>query len=110
MNEKDYAIHMMKWIDKLGVPDNELVKSAYSMAKAFWIEGQPQDFKSLMTQLWAVVDGNGGPRITDESEMIKLRMVMCVASESVEEVQDMGFFEDLLVGLGYSFEEAYAGT
>lgn len=110
MNEKDYAVHMMSWIDKLVVPYVDPVKIAYSMAKVFWIDELPQDFEGIKIKLWDFIDSNGGPRITDEAQMTKVRMIMCVVSESVEEVQDMGFFEDLLVRLGYSFEEAYAGT
>lgn len=110
MNEKEYAIHMMSWIDKLGLPNIESVEKAYSMAKSYWVDNQTQTFDEIKSKLWEWVDSNGGPRFADNSEMIKVRMVICVASENVEEVQDMGFFEDLLVNLGYSYEEAYAGT
>ncbi len=110
MNEKDYAIHIMSWIDKLGLPDIDPAKRAYSMAKSYWLEGEPQKFEEIKVELWEWVDSNGGPRHTQDPELAKVRMIICVASESVHEVQDMGFFEDLLVNMGYSYKEAYAGT
>lgn len=110
MNEKEYAIHMMSWIDKLGLPEIEHAELAYQMAKSFWLEGKPQEFEEVKEKLWEWVDLNGGPRITGNPDMVKVRMIICVASENVEEVQDMGFFEDLLVSLGYSYKEVYAGT
>jgi hypothetical protein len=110
MNEKEYAIHMMSWIDKLGLPEIEHAELAYQMAKSFWLEGKQQEFEEVKEKLWEWVDLNGGPRIIGNPDMVKVRMIICVASENVEEVQDMGFFEDLLVSLGYSYKEAYAGT
>lgn len=110
MNEKEYANHILSWIDKLGLPEIEPVKRAYSMAKSYWLEGEPQKFEEVKKELWEWVDSNGGPRLTDDPNMAKIRMVICIASESVSEVQDLGFFEDLLVNLGYSYKEAYAGT
>jgi hypothetical protein len=110
MNEKEYAKHMISWIEKLGLPDIEPAKTAYFMANSYWVEGELQKFEEIKKELWAWVDSNGGPRLTDSPDMAKVRMIICIASESVHEVQDMGFFEDILVSLGYSYKEAYAGT
>ncbi|PSF08125.1 hypothetical protein C7H09_09230 [Marinobacter fuscus] len=110
MTEKEYAIHMIRWINKLGLPDIEPAKRAFFMAKSFWKEGNTENFEAIKNELWLWVDNNGGPRITSERDMVIVRMIMCVASEDVTEVRDMGFFEDLLVSLGFSYDEAYEGT
>ncbi|MCE2593777.1 hypothetical protein K6Y31_02990 [Motilimonas cestriensis] len=110
MNENEYAKHMISWIEKLGIPDIEVAQKAFSLSKTYWNDGVPQKFDVIKQELWSWVDLNGGPRLTDNSDMTKVRMILCIATESVHEVQDMGFFEDLLVSLGYSYKEAYEGS
>ena len=107
MGESEYAIHILSWIEKIGLPDVLPVKEAYDMARSYWVEGVPQDFDKVVEELWRWVDLNGGPRISNDPDMIVARMVIGVASDNVREVQDTGFMEDLIVRLGYSYNEAF---
>lgn len=110
MNQKEYAAHMLSWIDILGAPRVDIAAEALDIAKRFWLLDESVNFSEIKIKLWNWVDSNDGLRRTANEDMIKIRMLICLMSETVEEVQEMGFFEELLVNLGFSYKEAYAGT
>ncbi len=100
---------MIGWIDRLEFSLPEPFVSAYPTLKNYWI-GDERDFDedSVKESLWNWVDKNGGPGSTNEKDMNVARMILCLAYKSyedIDELKDMGFFDDLLVNYGISRDE-----
>ena len=100
---------MIGWIDRLGFSLPEPFSSTYPKLKNYWISDE-QDFDedSVKESLWSWVDTNGCPGSTNEKNMNVARMILCLAYknyEDIEELKDMGFFDDLLANYGISRDE-----
>ncbi len=104
-----YAAHMISWLEKLGVPEIPFAKSAFSQLKGYWVEHKYINLEQLKDDLWSWVDSNDGYNISDP-EVAKMRIILCLAYEDNRELEGVGYFEDLLVNLGISHENAYKRT
>ncbi|BDM64255.1 hypothetical protein NFHSH190041_17070 [Shewanella sp. NFH-SH190041] len=110
MNENyKYATHIISWVEKLGVPEISLAQNIFSQLKEYWIEHKSLNLEQLKDDLWSWVDCNDGYNIY-APEVAKMRIILCLAYEDNRELEDVGYFEDLLVSLGISREEAYKRT
>jgi hypothetical protein len=102
---KQYAIFMSNWIESLDAPEVEVAVDCFSKLKSFWVEGTNTDLSELREKLWNWVDLNNGPRIDTDKRMLYVRLIICLTSEDNRELEDMGFFDDLLVAWGISRSE-----
>jgi len=103
---------MIFWIDRIDPVLAEPFAQAYAILKSYW-SGSGADFdeENLREELWDSVDGRGGPRIDHDRYKLVTRMILCLAykdHETIDELRDTGFFEDLLEKYGFSREEIYA--
>jgi len=100
---------MIEWIEKLEPTLQEPFKSTYPMLKHYWLDGGPDfDENQIRDVLWSWVDNNGGSTNSNNKYMNVARMVLCLAyknHEIIDELQDMGFFNDLLANYGISRKE-----
>ncbi|WP_127559265.1 hypothetical protein [Saccharospirillum alexandrii] len=107
--KNEYAQYMISWIEKIEAQFQSPISDSYEALKAYWSEsGVDFNEDEMKEKLWAWVDGNGGPRITSDKEMAVARMVLCLAYKdkvTMDELKDIGFFEDLLEQYGYSRTE-----
>lgn len=94
--DQDYARYMLGWIDALSWPEFELADAELPALRAFWLEGEPADLDAIADRLWAWVDANGGEALPDDRQMILARMLICVAAPDNRELEERGYFEDLL--------------
>ena len=104
-----YATHMISWVEKLGVPDIPLAQGAFSQLKEYWLENKRFNLEQLKGRLWSWGDSNDGYNAS-VPEVAKMRIILCLAYEDNRELEDVGYFENLLVSLGISYEEAYKRT
>jgi hypothetical protein len=102
---KTYADYMSTWIDSLGPQDVEVANTCLDQVKLFWSSGSATDLQAIREQLWSWVDANGGSGNSADKNMLFVRMVLCLAYEDNRELQDMGYFEDLLANWGISRSE-----
>ncbi|WP_440904794.1 hypothetical protein ACMZOO_00785 [Catenovulum sp. SX2] len=107
MNENnDYAKHMIYWLERLRVPNSQLANDSFEQLKEYWLNGKPIELEEMRNKLWAWVDKNNGDN-TAHSKVVRMRMLLCLTYENNREIKDIGFFEDLLVSIGITHEEAY---
>ena len=92
----DYAKYMRAWIHNLTMPSEPAIFSAFAALEQHWDGVQEADLDSIRVKLWAWINANGGPRISDDRSLLVARMVLCLAYEDNRELEDMGFFDDLL--------------
>lgn len=100
---------MIGWIDRLEFELPEPFSNIYPILKNYWV-GDEQDFDevSVKESLWSWIDKNGGPGSTNEKNMNVARMILCLAyknHEDIEELKDIGFFDDLLANYGIPRDE-----
>jgi hypothetical protein len=103
--DKAYASYMLHWIEALDWPSVPVADAALPALRAWWRDSQATDLDAIAEQLWAWVDANGGPQPSTDRSMILVRMLICLAAASNRELQDVGYFEDLLDRRGVSREE-----
>jgi hypothetical protein len=96
---------MLAWIDTLAWPKVDVAQAMLPILRSYWGAGVRSDLGSISQALWHWVDANGGPRMSIEKEMILVRMLLCLTSDDNRELQDMGFFEDLLALYGLARAE-----
>jgi len=104
-----YAIHMISWLEKLGVPDISIGQESFAQVKEYWVHNNKVDLDELKNKLWVWVDSNNGYDVSN-SDVAKMRIILCLAYDDNRELEDVGYFEDLLVSLGLTYEEAYKRT
>ena len=101
MNDNEsYANYMLAWIDKLGISDSSIAQESLLSIKRYWSGDKSIDLMPVIDQIWSWVDSHGGPRIGTDKEMLSMRMILCATSADNRELEDMGFFEDLVHGFG----------
>jgi len=91
-----YAAKMIGSIEALSRPNVPLVHASLDVLKAYWANSCTADLSEIRTKLWDWVDANGGPRTTNDKNMLFARMVLCLAYPDNQELQDVGYFDDLL--------------
>jgi len=106
MDENEtYAIYMLQWVENLGAPTVPSLIGALSGVREYWSGNKSIDLARIREILWSWVDTNGGPRSSPEKTMLLARMILCLAYEDNRELEDMGYFEDLLSNYGVSRKE-----
>ena len=93
-----YAKYMIDWLEKSGVPDNRLGQNSFEHIKAYWFKNTDTNLETIRNNLWEWVDSNDGYNLTTEL-VVKMRIILCLAYEDNQELQGIGYFEDLLVSL-----------
>lgn len=110
MNENyKYATHIISWLERLGIPEVPLAKNAFLQLKEYWVEHKDFNLEQLRDDLWSWVDCNDGYN-TSVPEVAKMRILLCLAYEDNRELEYVGYFEELLISLGISQQEAYKRT
>jgi hypothetical protein len=104
-DNKHYASYMLDWIGRLSIPIAPELCSQLDTIKRFWLDDDAVNLSQTREQLWSWVDRNGGPRVTTDKQMLMARMILCSAYEDNSELQDIGFFEDLLLMSGVTRED-----
>jgi hypothetical protein len=100
-----YAGYMLRWVESLDWPSLDIAENTIPLIQAYWSDAKSVDLEGLRERLWAWVDANGGPRPIREKRTVLVRMLLCLAYEDNRELEDMGFFEDLLALSGLSRAE-----
>jgi len=100
-----YAAYMLQWVEKLDFPHTPIAVQTLPQLAAFWRASEPADLDAISDQLWAWVDQNGGPPPSSDHAMICVRMLICLATASNQELQTTGYFEDLLARYGVGAEQ-----
>ena len=93
---------MMAWIKRLGPPSLPLLSNAWTEVTEYWTGNANIELPSVREKLWAWVDESGGPRPFTDKQMMLARMILCLAYEDNRELEETGFFEDLLNNYGVS--------
>lgn len=91
-----YATYMLKWIESLAWPPLAIADETLPALRAYWTESADIDLDGINERLWAWVDANGGARPSPDKAMILARMLICLAAVPNRELEDIGYFEDLL--------------
>lgn len=78
------------------MPSDPEIHDAFSALEQHWDGVKEANLESIRVKLWAWVDANGGPRTSVDRSLLVARMVLCLAYEDNRELEDMGFFDDLL--------------
>lgn len=95
-----YATYMLNWIESLAWPPLAIADEALPRLRAYWTESADVDLDALSERLWAWVDANGGPQPSRDKAMILVRMLICLAAVPNRELEEVGYFEDLLTLYG----------
>lgn len=95
-----YATYMLGWIDKLEWPQLPIADEALPQLRAYWMDSVETDLDAISDRLWAWVDANGGPKPSTDRRMILVRMLICLAAVPNRELEQVGYFEDLLRSYG----------
>ena len=95
-----YATYMLHWIDSLDWPSLSIADENLPPLRAFWTESAATDLDAINANLWAWVDANAGPQSAGDKSMILARMLLCLAAVPNRELQQIGYFEDLLGNYG----------
>lgn len=97
-----YARYMLYWLETLEWPPMPMADQAMSALVACWRDAQDTDLDAVAEPLWAWVDANKVPAMPTDREMIRVRMLICLCSASNRELEEVGYFEDLLGSCGVS--------
>ena len=100
-----YATYMLGWIEKLDWPQLPIADETLPALRAYWQESVETDLGAISDRLWAWVDANGGPAPSSDHQMILARMLICLAAVPNRELEQVGFFEDLLRNYGVASDE-----
>jgi hypothetical protein len=101
MNEnKEYAGYMLAWLELLTLPNISALNESLVKLKEYWLGNQSVNMAEIKASLWSWVDSNGGSTNFSEKPVLMARLVLCLAYEDNRELEDMGFFEDLLSHYG----------
>lgn len=100
-----YATYMLDWVDRLEWPQLAIADAALPQLRAFWTQSVDTDLDAISDQLWAWVDANGGPQPSTDRRMILVRMLICLAAVPNRELEQVGYFEDLLRSYGVANDE-----
>jgi hypothetical protein len=100
-----YATYMLNWVDKLDWPDLPIADEALPALRAYWMESVDTDLDAISERLWAWVDANGGPQPSTDKSMILVRMLICLAAVPNRELEQVGYFEQLLRNYGVASAE-----
>lgn len=97
-----YARYMLQWLEELDWPAMPMADAAMTALVNCWRESQDMDLDAVAAPLWAWVDANKVPALPAEKAMIRVRMLICLCSTSNRELEQVGYFEDLLGSCGVS--------
>lgn len=97
-----YARYMLYWLETLEWPPMLMADQAMSALVACWRDAQDTDLDAVAEPLWAWVDAHKVPAMPTDREMIRVRMLICLCSASNRELEEVGYFEDLLGSCGVS--------
>lgn len=96
IENEQYARYMLAWLRLLEIPPIDEIKNALTQITDYWDGSKDIDLASIKEKLWDWVDTHGGSRVTSEKHMLVVRMLLCLTYEDNRELEDMGFFDDLL--------------
>jgi hypothetical protein len=105
-----YASYMLSWIEKLDWPQLPVADEALPQLRAYWRDSADTDLDALSDRLWAWVDANGGPQPSTDKRMILVRMLICLAAVPNRELEQVGYFEELLRNYGVANEALSRGA
>ena len=100
-----FANYMIAWIHRITVPSISELSDAFSELELHWKDTRPTNLESVREKLWSWVDVNGGSGNFHDHKLLVARMILCLAYPDNRELEDMGFFEDLLSNYGISRSE-----
>ena len=95
-----YATYMLNWIESLAWPQLAIADDTLPRLRAYWTAAEEVDLEAINERLWAWVDANGGPQPSRDKAMILVRMLICLAAVPNRELEEVGYFEDLLTLYG----------
>ena len=95
-----YAKYMQEWMQRLALPLPAELSVHEREISAHWRGSVEADLHRLREVLWNWVDHHGGPRLTREPAMLAVRMLLCLAYAENQELQHVGYFEDLVHAAG----------
>ncbi|MGE4070749.1 MAG: hypothetical protein AB7E72_06195 [Lysobacterales bacterium] len=103
--DQAYADYMLHWVQTLEWPSLPVAEQTLPQIQAWWRDRAATDLDAVADRLWAWVDANGGQAHSSDQRMILARMLICLASPSNRELQQRGYFEELLDLYGVAPED-----
>ncbi len=103
--DQAYADYMLHWVQTLEWPSLPVADQTLPQIQAWWRDRAAIDLEAVADQLWAWVDANGGQARSTDKRMILARMLICLASPGNQELQQRGYFEELLDLYGVAPED-----
>jgi hypothetical protein len=103
--DQAYANYMLHWVQTLEWPSLPLADQSLPQLQAYWRDRAATDLEAVADRLWAWVDANGGQARSTDRGMILARMLICLASPANRELQQRGYFEELLDLYGVAPED-----
>lgn len=100
-----YAEYMLAWLKVLELPAVPELDEARDAIVVGWRDGKDAYLEGVKMHLWAWVDANGGPRLSTAKPMLYARMLICLCEPDNRELEEMGFFDDLLNNFGVARAE-----
>ena len=83
-----------------GIRHSSCGRDTLPRLRAYWTAAEEVDLEAINERLWAWVDANGGPQPSRDKAMILVRMLICLAAVPNRELEEVGYFEDLLTLYG----------
>jgi hypothetical protein len=100
-----YADYMLHWVQTLEWPSLPVADQTLPLLIAYWRDRAATDLEAVADQLWAWVDAEGGDARSTDKRMILARMLICLANDDHHELQQRGYFEELLDLYGVAPED-----
>lgn len=100
-----YANYMLHWVESLAWPQLPIAEETLPSLRAYWKDSAETDLDAISDRLWAWVDANGGPQPSTDRRMILVRMLICLAAVPNRELEQVGYFEELLRNYGVADAE-----
>ena len=100
--------YIQEWIIRLNFQELDVLKEPLSKITRYWEGDTTINLEKIREELWKWVDLNGGPLTSNNKEMIAVRMTLCLCYDDLltfEELDQLGFFEDLLSEAGVTKAE-----
>ena len=103
--DQAYADYMLHWVQTLEWPSLPVAEQALPQIQAWWRDRAATDLVAVADSLWAWVDANGGQARSSNKRMILARMLICLVNPENRELQQRGYFEELLDLYGVATED-----
>lgn len=100
-----YAKYMIAWLHRITIPGVTEIQEKFLELEQHWNGTKNADLEKIRVKIWTWVDSNQNSSDRIDKVILVARMVLCLAYPDNRELEDMGFFDDLLSNYGISRNE-----